>query len=164
MPASCASAGVGYWQPTHGTSCGQSRTRVVAPHPFQIVRENTLECGSNGSLEPADPLGRDCDDLARVLRRVDRDQAVRVLECVGLDRRQRVEQLIGRLEDPREVSSEVGSHECVGAALPDQPRHLVDERPPQRPARDDHLPAGLDPDTGVDEDLRVSLEPGIAHA
>jgi hypothetical protein len=51
----------------------------------------------------------------------------------------------------------------VRAAFPEEARHLVDERPGERPGGDEHLPARLDLDTGVDEDACVLLEPRVGH-
>jgi hypothetical protein len=80
-----------------------------------------------------------------------------------LDRRQRLEQLVGSFEHPRDDARQVLAEEGVCAARAELAGDLVDERAGGRGGHDDHLPPGLDPNAGVDEDPGVLLEPGVAH-
>ena len=58
----------------------------------------------------------------------------------------------------------LSAQERVGVALGDEPLDLLEERPPERRAGDEHLPAGLDAHAGVDEELGELTIPGICHA
>ena len=148
MPASWASAGVGYWQPTH----------LRSP-----VKTRSIDGRRDSLATQPHPLRGEGRALTCVLGRVDRDQGVGVLERVNVDGRNGLQQLLGSRQCPGQAAGEVLAVQGVRAAFPEEAGHLVDERPGEGPRGDEHLPAGLDPDTGVDEDACVLLEPRITH-
>jgi hypothetical protein len=60
-------------------------------------------------------------------------------------------------------AAEVDADERVGAAMRHLPRHLLQQGSREHAAQDDHLPARLDVDARLDEELRVPLDALIGH-
>ena len=140
MPASCASAGVGYWHPTHA----------------HLVPEDPLERRPVRALDRGVSVGVDAGGVPRVLRRVDHDERVAGLEGVHLDRGRDREPLERRRTEPgarREVGVEGDAQQRVRVELGDAADDLLEQRPAGRCADDEYLPAGLNADARVDEEL-----------
>src|SRR4029079_4781640 len=106
-------------------------------------------------------------ELTRVLRRLDPDPGVRLVEGMNLGRRGVVEQLERGLLGPDEVEALAGEadpRDRVGPLAGEEAEDRLDERPGERSGRDHHLPAGLDVEALLDEQLRVLLDARIGHA
>ena len=133
MPASCASAGVGYWQPTHGSVSAEQR----APCGLREA------CCSSRIRSRRDVGRRRGCSRARRSRR-----ARRRSERVLVDRRGLRQQLFGRRVAPSRAvgrgPAEGQAQERVGAALGDHRADLLEQRPRRGtpPARAPASPAG----------------------
>ncbi len=110
-----------------------------------------------------EPLGGDVRSVARVLRRVDDDEAVRIVELVRVDLRERAELLLGRFGHPGRVGGERVARERVGAAPSDLAHDLLDERAAFGRRAHEHLPAGLHVDAALDEERGIALDAWIGH-
>ena len=62
------------------------------------------------------------------------------------------------------VPAEPDADERIGVALGDDADDLLDERASRRRADDEHLPAGLDVDARVDEELGELTISRVSHA
>ena len=140
--------------------------RVLAADPGLLVRHERKAERPVGALNTRRALLRDVGALAGVLGRVDRDPRIDVLHHVALDIRHLVEQLLRRVLDPRgllRAQREPQPRDRMRAAERHLPDDLLVERPGQRLRLHEHLPARLDADAAVDEQLRVPLEPRVRH-
>ena len=99
--------------------------------------------------------------------RVDRDQRVRVVEAVRLDRSRPREELLRGLLRPGNVDSVTGQV-CplnrVGAAAPDCAADLLEQRTRERTAVHEHLPPALHVDARLDEERSVLLDPRVVQS
>ena len=140
----------------HARFLRERRRRVLAADPGDFVAVHPLERRPVRALDRGGPLRVECRRVARVLGRVDHDQRVARLERVLLDRGGDGNPLEGRRSGPgprREVGVERHAQQRIGVAFRDQPDELLEERAAGWRADDEHLPAGLDADARVDEQL-----------
>ena len=149
MPASWASAGVGYWQLTHGISLEH------ALHQRAELRPGERE-----------PLRRRSPKPSRVFSGASiAIQRVHVLQRVPVDRRRLGEQLLRRFAPPRARSygqpPKLNAQDRVRAAPRDLARELLEQRPGERRRADEHLPARLDVEAALDEQAGVLLDAWI---
>src|SRR5512132_96929 len=113
------------------------------------------------------PLRRELGSGSRVLGRADVHPGVHRLPGVTIGGRDFGQRVLGSLERPDRLEGDVlhpGSSEPdegVGASPRDQADDLLDERAPQWGRVDPDLPAGLDIQRALDEQLGVGLDPRI---
>ena len=113
------------------------------------------------------PLGGDRGGGAGVVGSRDEHERVRRLELVDEQRRRPREELERRLADPAERWASKPSNETrkqrVRAAARNRRADLLEQGPGQRIAADEHLPAGLDTEAAVDDQLRVLAVTRVGH-
>ena len=151
----------------HAGVLRERRCRELAADPGHLVAGDALGDRDQRLLQRLLPLDGDRHSVACVLRGVDDDQRVGVHERVQLERRSLAHPLQRRLGHPLAraagVTAEGHAEQGVRVAPPDRAHDLLDEWPAFGCAVDDHLPAGLHAETGVDEQLGVAADPLVAH-
>ena len=131
------------------------------------MAEDALHGGSVRALERRQPLTGDVGRIPGVLRGLDDDQGVAGLEGVDLDGGSdgdALERCVAHPRPGREAPAEPDAEQGVGVPLGDDMDDLFDERAARRRADDEHLPAGLDADARVDEELGELTISGVSHA
>jgi len=145
----------------HAGVLGQRVRRVLAADPGLAPGHVGLGVGAQSLLQQAKALRRDVRGRARVLGRLDRDRAVRVVEGMGFDRRDLAHELERRLLQPQRVERglEGEPQQCIGVAPGDRAHDLLDQGPGEGLGADQHLPARLHVDAVLDQEPRVLDQP-----
>ena len=153
----------------HARFLGHGGSRVTAGDPGDLERE---PAGDEGAGSPRDRVLTICiqlDSLSRVLRRADADPRLALVLDRHADRRALRDQLGRRLfgpdglEGPEIQAAEAELDDRNRAAAADRADDLLHERPRVRAAHDDYLPAGLDVDAALDQELCVVDDSRIRH-
>ena len=145
----------------------ERRGRVLAHDPGHVVIHHACGGGPVGGLQRHHPLGVELGGGARVVRSRNEDQRVDGLDLVAEQRSRAGHELERRSLDPAqrlgEKSLEGDTQERVRAAPRHRPADLLEERPGLRVASDAHLPAGLDAEAVVDDQLGVGAVAWVGH-